>query len=95
MTQHSEIYKYDGKLFRYDYKNSLVEWVGKADEATIAEEKRWIEKYNRPLFEIDATGHYVIDRVGLNQANWNNKEVRDEYLAEWIFEIDATDYKEI
>lgn len=31
----------------------------------------------------------VVDEIGLSRENWDNKEVRDEYLAEWAAEIDA------
>ena len=40
------------------------------------------------IYKDDETGNWeVLDGVGLRTENWKNKEVRDEYLAEWCDEI--------
>lgn len=31
----------------------------------------------------------VLDGAGLRLENWKNKEARDEYLQEWIMDIEA------
>ena len=46
--------KVSGKLFRYDFDHSVVEYIIKADAETISEENEWKRKYGSPLFGIDA-----------------------------------------
>ena len=83
----SRVYKVNGKRFRYDYGHSVVEYVGKADDAMWEEEIEWKAHHGHPLFGIDSYGYYVIDSAGLSVENWKNKEVRDEYLTEWGYEL--------
>ena len=84
----SGIYKYGKKSFRYDYDRAVVEWVSKASKEELKDEAEWIEQYGKPLLRIDDKGYFVVDSVGLSRENWQNKEVRDEYLAEWCYEIE-------
>lgn len=85
----SKPYKMDGKLFRYDFDNAVVEYVYKADADTIAEEEEWKAAHDgRPLFGIDKDGYSVLDSAGLRRENWLNKEARDEYLSLWADELD-------
>lgn len=84
----SKPYKLGDKLFRYDYENSEVEYIYKADEETIREEKEWIAEHGRPLYGIDEDGYSVVETVGLGRENWENRESRDEYLNIWADELD-------
>lgn len=82
-------YKLKGKLFRYNDQTCTVEYIMKADAETLAEEAEWKEKHGgRPLFGIDADGYIVLCSAGLRRENWKNREVRDEYLSEWCFDLD-------
>lgn len=84
-----DIYKLDGKLFRYNEDHGVVEYVMKADADTIREEAEWKAEHNgRGLYDIDADGYMVIESAGLLRENWNNRETRDEYLHGWIDELD-------
>ena len=84
----SKPYKLNGKTFRYDYDACVVEYLYKASAEDIREEQEWIEKHGTPLFGIDKAGYSVIDAVGLRAENWKNKAARNEYLAEWAWELD-------
>lgn len=84
----SKLYKLNGKLFRYDYDRSVVEYVYKADKETIEEENEWLKTHDRPLYDIDEQGYAVMDSAGLSVKNWKNKEARNEYLSGWAFELD-------
>jgi hypothetical protein len=78
--RYSRPVKVEGKLFMYDHQNSMVLYVGKVDKkiSHLFEDEELIDgKY------------FVVDRAGLNKANWVNKEVRHDYLAEWAFELDC------
>lgn len=71
--RYSEIYNYRGKKFRYDYKDSIVEYGFINDESDfLGKEGEFIE----------------VDCVGLRKENWENKGARNEYLNEWIIAID-------
>ena len=40
------------------------------------------------IYKDEETGLWEeLDGVGLRNENWKNKEIRDEYLAEWCEEI--------
>lgn len=84
----SKIYKFNGKLFRYDDERCVVQLVAKAGAEEMADEAEWKAKYGRPLFGIDADGYMVLSSAGLRRDNWKNREVRDEYLSEWCCELD-------
>lgn len=88
----SNVYKLNGELFRYNYKYSEVEYLMKADKEMLKDNEEWLEKHNRPLWDIDEKGYSIIDTVGLNVENWKNKEVRDEYLEGWLFELSECVY---
>lgn len=89
MAKYSGIYKKDGKVFRYDYEHSIVEYICKAGKQELEDNKEWQKKFGKKLWDIDEKGYMVIDSVGLRAENWKDKEVRDEYLGEWIFEMKA------
>lgn len=75
MKEYSEILKYKGKLFRYNYNDSLVEYgfISQEDDADFG----W------------KTGEFIeIDAIGLSRENWENKEARNEYLQEYIFQLE-------
>lgn len=89
MNKYSGIYKRNGKCFKYDFEHSIVEYVCKASKQELEDNKSWQEKFGKNLWDIDENGYIVIDSAGLRAENWKNKEVRDEYLDEWIFELQA------
>lgn len=84
----SKPYKLNGKLFRYDFEDSVVEYIYKASDEDIKDEQDWIAEHGRPLVGIDAEGYSVVQTVGLSAKNWKNKEARDEYLSGWAEELD-------
>lgn len=84
----SGIYKYRGQFFRYDFENCLVERLAKATQRELDDNAEWLAKYGKPLWDIDSDGYIEIEAVGLRKENWKRKAVRDEYLAEWIAEIE-------
>lgn len=84
----SKPYKLHGKLFRYDFDLSVVEYIAKATDEDIADEEEWKEKYGKPLLGIDADGYMIISTVGLHKNNWKSKAARDEYLYQWCCELD-------
>lgn len=84
----SKVFKFEGRSFRYDYDHSIVEWVSKADAATREDEREWIDKFGEPLYGIDDCGYYVVDSIGLNRKNWEQRSTREEYLWEWVQEIE-------
>lgn len=84
----SKPYRYLGKLFRYDFDLAEVEYIFKADQEMIDEEIEWEQKHGSQLFGIDEDGYMVTATVGLNEKNWNNKTARDEYLFQWVAELD-------
>ena len=79
--------KVNGKLFRYDFDRSAVEYIIKADAETISEENEWKQKHGSALFGIDHEGYIVCSTAGLNVANWKNAAARKEYLREWADEL--------
>ena len=84
----SDPVKVAGKLFRYDFKNSMVEYIIKADEEMLKEEAEWKESHNGDsLFGIGEDGFYVCDTAGLNVGNWKDKDARESYLNGWAEEI--------
>lgn len=85
MKKKSEVYKYRGKDFRYDYEKGVVSIVLKATEQEYADNARWLAKYGKCMWEIEG-GYYDVDSVGLSRANWKNKRMRNEYLDEWLAE---------
>lgn len=46
--------KVSGKLFRYDFDRSVVEYIIEADAETISEENEWKQKHGSALFCIDS-----------------------------------------
>ena len=81
----SNVYKLGGKMFRYNFDRSTVEYVAKAGK----DEAEWTQKYGEPLFGIDRDGYMVIDSIGLSRENWENREARDGYLSAWAADLEA------
>ena len=84
----SKVYEQDGKLFRYNYDDAVVEYVYKATEEDKAEEAEWLEKHGCSLHHIDSDGYAVVASIGLRQDNWDHEELRREYIAQWIADLD-------
>ena len=84
----SKVYEQDGKLFRYNYDDAVVEYVYKATEEDKAEEAEWLEKHGCSLHHIDSDGYAVITSIGLRRDNWDHEELRREYIAQWIADLD-------
>lgn len=80
--------KVSGKLFRYDFDRSVVEYIIKADAETISEENEWKQKHGSPLFGIDAEGYIVCSTAGMNADRWENADARREYLSGWADELE-------
>lgn len=79
--------KVSGKLFRYDFDHSVVEYIIKADAETISEENEWKRKYGSQLYGVGADGYIVLASAGLRKENWTNTAARKEYLSEWADEL--------
>lgn len=87
----SKPYRYQKKLFRYDFDNCVVEYIAKATKEQIGEEIEWEQKHGSQLYGIDADGYMVLATAGLRKENWTRKAVRDEYLFEWCIDLDEED----
>lgn len=79
--------KIGGKMFRYDFDRSLVEYIQEATDSQIGEEIEWEKKHGSKLHGIGADGYIVLASAGLNAANWKNAAARKEYLSEWANEL--------
>lgn len=77
-----------GKLFRYDFDSSTVEYIDKVTAEDIEFDREWKEKYGHGIYNIDESGHMVLATVGLSEENWKNTEARKEYLTGWSDEWD-------
>lgn len=87
--RYSKIVTVDGRQFRYDYKDGIVECVSKADEEMLKDNEMWQEKYGRNLWDVDADGYFVEASAGLLKENWDKAAARKEYLKAWSDELDA------
>lgn len=85
----SQPYKASGKLFRYDFDSSMVEYIAKAELEEIEADREWKRNHGRSLYRIGDDGYMVLDTIGLNRKNWEDKGARDEYLAAWAVDLDA------
>ena len=81
-------YNVSGKMFRYDFDNSTVEYIAKAEPEQIESERCWKNVHGGTLYGIGDDGYMVLDTIGLSRTNWEDKETRDEYLAAWAADID-------
>lgn len=84
----SKPYKLNGKTFRYDFDHCMVAYITKADPEMLKDNEEWQEKYGCNLWDIDKDGYIELMSVGLARKNWTRKAVRNEYLNEWIVEIE-------
>ena len=85
----SRPYKVSGKLFRYDFDSSTVEYIAKAESEEIEADREWKRSHGRSLYGIGEDGYMVLDTIGLNRKNWEDRGARDEYLAAWAVDLDA------
>lgn len=85
----SDVYELNGRFYQYNYTEGIVSWICKASPEEISEENTWVKKHGKGLYHINADGFYVIETVGLSGDNWDNQEVRDDYLIEWTNECDV------
>ena len=85
----SKPYKYNDKLFRYNFDTGEVQYISKADKEMLEDNEEWQVKYGRNLWDIDAEGYIILGTVGLHPDNWKNKAARDEYLSGWCIDLDA------
>lgn len=85
----SKPYKVSGKLFRYDFDSSTVEYIAKAGTEEIEADREWKETHGRSIYGIGDDGYMVLDTIGLNRKNWENRAARDEYLSGWAVDLDA------
>ena len=79
--------KVSGKLFRYDFDHSVVEYIIKADAETIDAEIEWEQKHGSQLYGVGADGCIVLASAGLRKENGMNTAARKEYLIEWADEL--------
>ena len=79
--------KVNGRLFRYDFDRSAVEYIVKAGAEAVKEEEEWKQKHGSALFGIDSEGYIVCATAGLNVVNWKNAAARKEYLSGWAEEL--------
>ena len=73
-------------MYFYDRVNILVICASELGEERRQENDQWIEKYGEPLYDIftvDGKDYVEWDAIGLNIENWENVELRNEYLYEW------------
>lgn len=88
----SKPYKYGKHYFKYDYENGIVHMMWKPNAQELKEmredNKEWQDKYGKDLWDLDENNMTELDSAGLRSENWKNKEIRDEYLAEWTMETD-------
>lgn len=81
-------YEGEKKSFQYNRERAEVSYVAKATANEIADNREWVAKYGKPLFEIQDDGYMVINSIGLSRENWDDKEVRDKYLQEWCMQME-------
>ena len=79
--------KVSGKLFRYDFDRSVVEYIIKADAETIDAEIEWEQKHGSQLYGVGVDGYIVLASAGLRKENWTNMAARKEYLSKWAGEL--------
>lgn len=73
-------------MYFYDRVNSLVICASELGEERRQENDQWIKKYGKSLYDIftvDGKDYVEWDAIGLNIENWENVELRNEYLYEW------------
>ena len=75
--------KVSGKLFRYDFDRSVVEYIIKADA-----EIEWEQKHGSQLYGVGADGYIVLASAWLRKENWMNTATRKEYLSGWAYELE-------
>ena len=83
----SRPFRFQNKLFRYDFDSATLEYIVKATKEDIADEEETFRKLGRHLCEI-VDGYMILDTVGLRRENWNNKAARNEYLFQWCADLD-------
>lgn len=86
LVHYSNIYEYKNRFFKYNYTDRLVSLMAKATEDIIKDDEEWKANHNGDsLFGI-VDGYYKLDTVGLAKDNWDNIDLRNEYLSMFIEE---------
>ena len=67
--KYSKIYKVGKQQFRYNYHQSVLEYVTDITEEDEKENEEWRKKFGHNLYDIE-NGKLVIDRIGLMRENW-------------------------
>lgn len=81
----SRVYKYNNKLFRYDYDESVLEWVCKPTKEMLKDNEDWVSRFGHPLWTID-DGYNVIQTIGLSRESFETD--RESYFAMWSDDLD-------
>jgi nuclear transport factor 2 (NTF2) superfamily protein len=85
-TDMTKAVKVGKHYFKYDREMAIVRMYYKPKDEElqemIADNKEWQKKYGKNLWDIDEDGLMYIDGAGLRRENWDNKDARNEYLAE-------------
>jgi len=84
-------YKGEVKLLKYDRVTATVIYVSEATVEEIVDNEEWLRMgHSSPLWDIDSDGYIEVLRTGLGRMNWDDKELRDEYLECWFWEMAET-----
>ena len=79
------------KTFLYDEEHAIVHYVTPATEEEKQDNEEWQVKYGKNLWDFinhNGKDYTLITSAGLSRENWKNKEAREEYLSEWLWELD-------
>ena len=82
-----QVYKYEGKMFIYDKENALLSRLFKTSEEELEDRGFW-EDHGVTFIDYKGKTYEALDWVGLSRENWKRKAVRDEYLAEYLMELE-------
>ena len=97
MKEYSKVYKIGRRLFRYNYNESVLEYVVKETAKKRKENEDWLkEGFTEPLWNF-VNGYDVMDSIGLNRENWEasprswceqyNDELEEEFSYQtYMFE---------
>ncbi len=89
----NEPYKLEGHsyMFFYDKANGLVISTMPYEYQERQADEDWSREYGEPLYDtitVDGKKYVELESVGLTYENWQNQAERDEYLHEWINNIE-------
>lgn len=78
------------KHFLYDEKIAIVYYVAPATEMEKQNNEEWQEKFGHDLWKFinhNGKDYTLITSAGLSRENWKDKEAREEYLSEWLYDL--------